>query len=114
VWIEAALAPVGSDGAVSLLHSFRFLFRSRASLHLEILPLRNQLAAVNRIRRSRIRLTATDRMLWSWLSRTWHCRRSALHIVRLDRRRLALTWLSSLLDLEEPALRGPGFRTISE
>ena len=33
---------------VSLLHSLRFLVRSRASLHLEILALRHQLAVVNR------------------------------------------------------------------
>ena len=35
---------------VSLLHSLRFLVRSRASLHLEILALRHQLTVVNRSR----------------------------------------------------------------
>jgi transposase InsO family protein len=69
---------------VSLLHSLRFLVRSRASLHLEILALRHQLAVVNRTRRPRLRLTSTDRVLWAWLSRTWHGWRSALHIVQLD------------------------------
>jgi putative transposase len=67
---------------VSLLHSFRFLVRSRASLHLEIIALRHQLAVVNRSRRPRNRLTAADRMLWAWLSRTWRGWRSAVHIVK--------------------------------
>ena len=87
---------------VSLLHSLQFLARSRASLHLEILALRHQLAVVNRARRPRLRLTATDRVLWVWLSRTWHGWRSALHIVRPEtvvawhRRgfRLFWTWTS--------------------
>jgi putative transposase len=67
---------------VSLLHSLRFLVRSRASLHLEILALRHQLAVVNRSRRPRLRLTSADRMLWAWLSRAWHGWRSAVHIVK--------------------------------
>ena len=67
---------------VSLLHSLLFLARSRAALHLEILALRHQLAVVNRRRRSRLRLTSTDRVLWAWLSRAWHGWRAALHIVR--------------------------------
>ena len=67
---------------VSLLHSLRFLVRSRASLHLEILALRHQLTVVNRSRRPRLRLTSADRMLWAWLSRAWRGWRSALHIVR--------------------------------
>ena len=67
---------------VSLLHSFRFLVRSRASLHLEIIALRHQLAVVNRSRRPRNRLTAADRMLWAWLSRAWRGGRSAVHIVK--------------------------------
>jgi putative transposase len=67
---------------VSLLHSLRFFARTRASLHLEILALRHQLAVVNRARRPRLRLTSTDRLLWAWLSRTWHGWRSALHIVK--------------------------------
>lgn len=44
---------------IALLHSLRRLVRSRASLHLEILALRHQLAVVNRTRRSRLRLTST-------------------------------------------------------
>ena len=67
---------------VALLHSLQFLVRSRASLHLEILALRHQLAVVNRSRRPRLRLTMADRMLWAWLSRAWHGWRSAVHIVK--------------------------------
>ena len=67
---------------VSLLHSLRFLVRSRAALHLEILALRHQLTVVNRSRHSRLRLTSTDRMLWAWLSRASRGWRSAVHIVR--------------------------------
>ncbi len=66
---------------VSLLHSLRFLVRSRA-LHLEILALRHQLTVVDRSRRQRLRLTSADRMLWAWLSRAWRGWQSALHIVR--------------------------------
>ena len=67
---------------VSLLHSLRFLVRSRASLHLEIIALRHQLAVVNRSRRPRVRFATVDRMLWAWLSRSWHGWRSAVHIVK--------------------------------
>jgi transposase InsO family protein len=83
---------------VSLLYSLRFVVRSRASMHLEILALRHQLAVVNRTRHSRLRLTSTDRVLWAWLSRTWHGWRSALHIVRPEtvvawhRRSFRLFW----------------------
>jgi putative transposase len=67
---------------LSLLHSLRFLVRSRASLHLEIIALRHQLAVVNRSRRPRLRLTHVDRVLWAWLSRSWHGWRSAVCIVK--------------------------------
>ena len=67
---------------VSLLHSLRFLVRSRAALHLEIMALRHQLAVANRSSRRRVRLTPADRVLWAWLSQAWNGWRSALHIVR--------------------------------
>ena len=66
----------------SLLHSLRFVVRSRVSLHLEIIALRHQLAVVNRSRPSRLRLTPVDRMLWVWFSRAWCGWRSAIHIVQ--------------------------------
>jgi putative transposase len=67
---------------VSLLHSLRFVVRSRASLHLEIIALRHQLAVLNRSRRPRLRLTPVDRMLWAWLSRVWRGWRAAVHIAK--------------------------------
>jgi putative transposase len=66
----------------SLLHSFRLLVRSRASLHLEILALRHQLAVVRRSRRPRLRFTAADRILWAWLSHAWGNWHSAVHIIK--------------------------------
>jgi len=68
--------------AVSLLHSFRLLVRSRASLHLEIIALRHQLAVLHRSRRPRLRFTSADRILWAWLSHAWGGWRSAVHIVK--------------------------------
>jgi hypothetical protein len=53
----------------SLLHSLRFLVRSRAALRLEIVALRHQLVIASRSRRPRLRLTALDRVLWAWKSR---------------------------------------------
>jgi hypothetical protein len=65
----------------SLLHSLRFLVRSPAALHFEILALRHQLSVVHRSRRARLRLTSPDRILWAWLSSVWRGWRSALHVV---------------------------------
>ena len=67
---------------VSLLHSLRFLVRTRAALHLEILALRHQLAVTNRSRHPRLRLTTVDRVLWVWLSHRWRPWRSALLVVQ--------------------------------
>src|SRR4029450_5024956 len=67
---------------VSLLHSFRFLVQSRASLHVELIAPRHQLAVVHRSRRPRLRFTAADRILCAWLSRSWRGGRSAVHIVK--------------------------------
>ena len=73
-----------SSVLVSLLHSLQFMVRSRASLHLEIIALRHQLAVVHRSRRPRLRLTSADRVLWVWLSQAWSGWRSAVHIVKPD------------------------------
>jgi putative transposase len=67
---------------VSLLDSFRFVIRSRAALHLDIIALRHQLAVVNRSRRPHLRITSADRMLWAWLSQHWRGWRPALYLVR--------------------------------
>ena len=97
---------------VSLLHSLRFLVRSRASMHLEILALRHQLSVIGRSRRPHLRLTPADRMLWARLSR-------ALAQLAVgsgdrqtgDRRCVAPARLSSLLDMEEPAAHRTTRRT---
>jgi putative transposase len=57
------------------------LFRSRASLHLEHLALRHQLAVYQRsVPRPRIRMT--DRLFRSWLSRLWSGWQSTLAFVQ--------------------------------
>ena len=71
-----------SSVVVALLHSLRFVIRSRASLHLEIIALRHQLAVVNRSRRRRLRFAAPDRLLWAWLAHVWRDWLSAIHVVR--------------------------------
>ncbi|HYT67789.1 MAG TPA: hypothetical protein VEL51_15275, partial [Vicinamibacterales bacterium] len=78
------------------------MIRSRASLHLEIIALRHQLAVVNRSRPQRLRLSPADRLLWAWLSQAWRGWRTAVHIVKPEtviawhRRgfRLFWTWTS--------------------
>ena len=90
----------------SLLHSLRFLVRSRAALHLEIVALRHQLVVTSRSRRRRLRLTALDRVLWAWLAHRWRdygaSRRAAG-----DRPRMASSWFSSVLALEGPTSDWP-------
>ena len=57
------------------------LFRSRASLCLEHLALRHQLAIYQQTIQ-RPRLHATDRLFWAWLSRLWPGWREALAFVQ--------------------------------
>ncbi len=67
----------------SLVYSIRQGLRNRAALHAEILALRHQLLVLERSNRSRkLRLTAGDRLLWSWLSQLWSGWRPALVIVK--------------------------------
>src|ERR1041384_7805354 len=54
---------------------------SRASLQLENLALRHQLAVLRRSVK-RPKLTSADRLLWAWLCRVWSDWRSALVIVK--------------------------------
>jgi putative transposase len=57
------------------------LFRSRASLCLEHLALRHQLAVYQQtVHRPRLR--STDRVLWAWLARLWPGWRDALAFVQ--------------------------------
>ncbi len=64
---------------VSLL-SFRF--RSRAGLELELVALRHQVAVLRRQRKGRLRLFATDRLLWVWLYRIWPQTLNAMVLVK--------------------------------
>src|SRR5215471_19402100 len=67
---------------LSVFDSIRSWFRNRASLQVEILALRHQVAVLKRSQRSRLRLNSADRLLWVWLSRIWSQWRSALFIVK--------------------------------
>jgi putative transposase len=57
-------------------------FRSRASLQVENLALRQQIAVLRRSAKKRPELTVADRVFWTWLSGAWADLRSALVIVR--------------------------------
>src|SRR5215813_5599208 len=66
----------------SLLSALFSCFRNRASLQIEILALRHQLAVMQRSANKRLRLGAADRVLWVWLARVWAEWRSGLVIVK--------------------------------
>jgi len=65
----------------ALLACVAGLFQSRASLHLEHLALRHQLAAYQHTIHHP-RLGPTDRLFWAWLSRLWPGWQSALAFVQ--------------------------------
>lgn len=65
----------------ALLAFLTTLFRSRASLQLEIVALRHQLGIYQR-NTLRPRIQPADRMFWSWLSRCWSGWQSALVFVQ--------------------------------
>ena len=67
----------------ALLACVAGLFQSRASLHLEHLALRHQLAAYQHTIHHP-RLGPTDRLFWAWLSRLWPGWQSALAFVQRD------------------------------
>lgn len=56
---------------VNALSVVSFRFRRRASLELEVLALRHQLAVLHRQRPGRAWLRRGDRLLWAWLYRIW-------------------------------------------
>jgi putative transposase len=56
-------------------------FKSRATLHLENLALRHQLCVLRRSVK-RPKLSAPDRLVWTWLCEVWSDWRSALVIVK--------------------------------
>lgn len=65
-----------------LFASFRSWFQSRLRLQAEIVALRQQVLVLRRSQRGRVRLRATDRVFWVWLSRLWSGWRSTLAIVK--------------------------------
>ena len=94
---------------VAILDSLRFMVRSRATLHLELLALRHQLAVANRSRRPRLRLTLlivccgrgspSNGAAGARRSMSFSLRRCSLGTPRLP----------AVLDLEEPSPhRTPG------
>ena len=68
----------------SVLVALLSTVRTRASLQLEILALRHQLGVLQRAKRGRIPLRATDRLLWVALKRLWPEWRKALVLVKPD------------------------------
>ena len=71
---------------VSLL-SFRL--RGRASLELELITLRHQVAVLQRQRPGRPKLFCADRLLWVWLYRIWP---QAVHAVVLVKPATVIRW----------------------
>src|ERR1700758_4522242 len=66
--------------AITSLLSFRL--RSRASLELEVIALRHQLAVLKRRRLGRTKLFYADRLLWIWLYRIWPQAINAMVLVK--------------------------------
>ena len=66
----------------ALLSALSFHFRSRASLELELVALRHQRAVLRRQRPGRLRIFATDRLLWMWLYRIWPRALNAMVLVK--------------------------------
>lgn len=68
---------------VALLISIQRRFQTRLAMQAEILALRHQLLVLHRTNKDRrLRLNASDRLLWVWLSQMWNGWRSALVIVK--------------------------------
>jgi putative transposase len=74
------------SAVVSLL-SFRL--RGRASLELELVALRHQVAVLRRQDPGRPRLFRADRLLWVWLYRIWP---QALHVMVLVKPATVIRW----------------------
>ncbi len=66
-----------------LVRWFLITLRSRASLQLEVLALRHQLAVYQRTCR-RPRISPADRLLWSYLARVWAGWREHVFFVKPD------------------------------
>jgi hypothetical protein len=72
------------DVLISLLAGLTSRLRTRASLQVEILALRHQLAVLQRTKRRRVPLRTADRLLWVSLLRLWPEWRKALMLVKRD------------------------------
>ena len=59
-----------------------FRFRRRASLELELVVLRHQLAVLRRQRSDRPWIFSSDRLLWMWLYRIWPQALNAMVLVK--------------------------------
>lgn len=57
-------------------------FRGRASLELELVALRHQVAVLRRQRKGRFRLFSTDKLLRVWLYRIWPQALNAMVLVK--------------------------------
>src|SRR6202035_1376866 len=66
----------------ALLSVLSFRFRRRASLELELIALRHQLAVLRRQRSGRPRIFSSDRLLWMWLYRIWPQALNAMVLVK--------------------------------
>ena len=97
---------------VPLLTTLVDLLRSRASLHLEMLALRQQLAMVASRDNKRLRFRPNERIFWVWLYRLWPSCLQTLEIfkpdtlVRWHRKgfRLYWTWKSRRYQGGRPAI----------
>jgi len=76
------------------------VLRSRASLHLEVLALRHQLAVLQRAGR-RPRLKPADRVLWAWLSKTWSGWQDALVLVKPEPRAVQPPEAGQVVEIRE-------------
>jgi hypothetical protein len=73
----------------ALIFLLSFRVRSRASLELEVVALRHQVAVLRRQRSGRLRLFRADRLLWVWLYRIWP---QALHAMVLVKPATVVRW----------------------
>jgi hypothetical protein len=81
-----------------LLAAVSSLLKTRAALQLENVALRHQIGVLQRSVKKRPRLTASDRLLWVWLSRVFADWRSALVIVKPE---TVLAWhIHSLVSVD--------------
>ncbi len=69
---------------IPLLDSLIDVLRSRATLQLEILALRQQLAMLTERDRKRLGFRQNERIFWVWLYRMWPACLQTLMIVKPD------------------------------